>query len=414
MAAAPPTGADPSEAEAWALLLNVEGVGPAAHAALLRTYGSALGALDAASRPAAARRFAELPTEDGSRPAFGPGIAHELVASLAKLPERLAVLRSASLRIVTSDDPAYPTRLRAIELPPPVLFVRGELDSLESEHVVAIVGTRRPSEHGRATATRIATLLARAGATVVSGLALGIDGVSHAAVVRAGGPTVAVLGSGHARLVPATHHRLADGILATGGAIVSEFWPDQPPAPWTFPVRNRVISGLTDASIVVEAGDRSGALITAKHALEQGRNLFLVPGRLDDPASLGCLRWLRAFPGEARIVAGLPELLEDLGLVESGEEATGRRRGRRRAMRPASLEAVLLELGSTARAVGVALASGKGSLDDLVDATGLEPATVLGAITLLELRGLAVSTLGRYRPAGSLAAAPVPAGFARG
>jgi DNA processing protein len=408
----PATPAEPSEAEAWALLECVEGVGPAAHAALLRTYGTALAALEAARAPGALARLSALETDDRARPALDRGVAKALVTALVGLPERLAVLRSADVRIVTLDDPAYPTRLRAIELPPPVLFARGELEALEAEHVVAIVGTRRPSEAGRATATRIAALVAKAGATVVSGLALGIDGASHAAVVHDAAPTVAVLGSGHERLVPVSHRRLADAILRAGGAVVSEFWPDQPPATWTFPARNRVISGLADATIVVEAGERSGALITAKHALEQGRGLFLVPGRLGDPASVGCLRWLRTYPGEARIVAGLPELLEDLGLVAAlrGPVVTGRRR--QPGVRPPSLEAVLMELGPTARTVGIALASGHGSLDDLVLATGFEPATVLGAITLLELRGLALSTLGRYRAAGSLAAAPDPSVFA--
>lgn len=410
----PPAGADPTEAEAWALLLCVEGVGSAAHAALLRTYGTALAALEAARRPDAATRFARLPTDDGERPAFEPGVAAALVAALATVPKRLAVLRRSGVRVVTLDDPAYPGRLRRVALPPPVLFVRGALDALEADRVVAIVGTRRPTEHGRITATRIAALVAKAGATVVSGLALGIDGASHAAVVHDAAPTVAVLGSGHEQLVPVSHRRLADGIVRTGGAVISEFWPNQPPATWTFPVRNRVISGLSDATIVVEAGERSGALITAKHALEQGRDLFLVPGRVGDAASVGCLQWLRAYAGAARVVAGFPELIEDLGLVALPDVPANRRRRPRQGVRPPSLEAVLLELGPTARAVGVALASGHATLDDLVVTTGLEPATVLGAITLLELRGLAHSVLGRYRPAGSLAAAPDPSAFARG
>lgn len=411
----PPPDADPTEAEAWALLLMVDGIGPAAHLALLRTFGSALDTIEAARGPGAVGRLAQVVSEDGSRQALDPGVARDLVAALAGLPKRLRVLRASGVRIVTLDDPAYPTRLRRIELPPPVLFVEGDLATLQAAHVVAIVGTRRPSEHGRATATRIAALIATAGATVVSGLALGIDGAAHAAVVHEAAPTVAVLGSGHEHLVPVLHRRLADGILRTGGAIISEFWPDQPPADWTFPRRNRVISGLADATIVVEAPAKSGALITAKHALEQARALFLVPGRLGDPASVGCLEWLHAYPGEAQVVAGLPLLMEDLGLAGS---SPARRRAsptskRRTPPRPPSLEAVLLELGPTARTVGVALAAGHGSLDDLVAATGLEPATVLGAITLLELRGLALSTLGRYRPAGSLAAAPDPAAFAR-
>ena len=406
---------EPTEAEAWALLLLVEGVGPAAHLALLRTFGSALETLEVARRPGAAARLARVVSEDGSRPALEPGVAGELVAALAGLPKRLGLLRSSGARVVTLDDPSYPTRLRRIELPPPVLFVEGDLVALEADRVVAIVGTRRPTEHGRATATRIAALVATGGGTVVSGLALGIDGAAHAAVVHEAAPTVAVLGSGHGRLVPVVHRRLAAAIVRTGGAVISEFWPDQPPAEWTFPRRNRVISGLADATIVVEAPAKSGALITAKHALEQGRDLFLVPGRLGDPASVGCLEWLHAYPGEAQIVAGLPQLMEDLGVAEPAPapRLASSTRKHRRPPRPPSLEAVLLELGPTARTVGVALAAGHGSLDDLVVATGLEPATVLGAITLLELRGLALSTLGRYRAAGSLAAAPDPGAFAR-
>jgi DNA processing protein len=173
-----------------------------------------------------------------------------------------------------------------------------------------------------------------------------------------------------------------------------------------------VISGLADATIVVEAGLRSGALITAKWALEQGRGLFLVPGPIDEPRSAGCLHWLREYPGEAAIVATLPELVTDLGLVgttsDGADDAAGA--GRVPGARPprAGLEAVLIELGPTARDVGAALVGGHGSLDELVSTTGHEPATVLGAITLLELRGLATTTYGRYRAAGQLASATAP------
>lgn len=400
--AAPPA-ATPTEAEAWALLLAVEDLGPAAHGALLRAYGSALAVLEAARRPGASARFAGIRSEEGTGRAIGPIVAGRIVRSLGLIDEELEVLRSSAVRIVTVADPAYPARLRAIELPPPVLFVRGSLDGLAAEHVVAVVGTRRPTDRGRAMATQIAAMITAAGGTVVSGLALGIDGASHAAAVHQSGPTVAVLGSGHAELVPRAHDRLAEGIIAAGGAVVSELWPRQPPAKWSFPRRNRLISGLSDATVVVEAGENSGALITARNALEQGRGLFLVPGRIGDPVSAGCLRWLHAYPGEARIVIGLAELVEDLGLVE---RASVRSRRTRRLPEPASLEAVLLELGPTARRVGTALAAGHGTLDELVATTGFEPATVLGAITLLELRGLVHSTFGRYRPAGALAAAP--------
>jgi DNA processing protein len=295
--------------------------------------------------------------------------------------------------------------------------VRGDIGALSAAHAIAIVGTRRPTERGRLVAARIGAAIANAGAVVVSGLAVGIDGAAHAAVVNERSPTVGVLGSGHRQLFPRAHQRLATEIVATGGAVVSELWPDQPPSKDTFPQRNRVISGLADATIVVEAGLRSGALITAKWALEQGRGLFLVPGPIDEPRSAGCLHWLREYPGEAAIVATLPELVTDLGLVgttfDGGavDDAEGpRTAGRVPGARPprAGLEAVLMELGATARDVGAALVGGHGSLDELVATTGHEPATVLGAITLLELRGLATTTYGRYRAAGQLASATVP------
>lgn len=397
----------PDEREAWAVLLSVHGLGPAGFGALLGAYGNGRAILTAAGLRGAAARFARIVADGDGRPPFREPVGEGIVAVASDLDERLTVLRSSGLAIVTLDDPTYPARLRAIELPPPVLLVRGDVAALSADHAVAIVGTRRPSEHGRLVAARIAAALANAGAAVVSGLAVGIDGAAHAAVVAEDSPTVAVLGSGHGRLFPRAHQRLATEIVAAEGAVVSELWPEQPPSAHTFPQRNRVISGLADATIVVEAGLKSGALITAKWALEQGRDLFLVPGPVDEPRSAGCLHWLREFPGEARIVATLPELITDLGLVapDAGDGAAVTGNGLRGKPRRAGLEAVLIELGPTARDVGTALVDGRGSLDEIVAATGHEPATVLGVITLLELRGLATTTYGRYRAAGQLASA---------
>ena len=404
------SGGDPDEHEAWALLLSVNGLGPAGFGALLAAYGSGQAILAAATRHGAATRLTRIVAEVAGRARDGVTVGEGIVAVAADLAERLVVVRESGLRIVTLDDADYPARLRAIELPPPVLLVRGDPAALSAAHAVAIVGTRRPTEQGRLVAARIAAVIARAGAVVVSGLAVGIDGAAHAAVVAADLPTAAILGSGHARLFPRAHQRLAGEIVRTGGAVVSELWPDQPPSKNTFPQRNRVISGLADATIVVEAGLRSGALITAKWALEQGRGLFVVPGPIDEPRSAGCLAWLREYPGEARVVATIPELLTDLGLMAAattappGKRADGSRNG---PPRP-GLDAILLELGPTARAIGAALVAGHGSLDELVEATGHEPATVLGAITLLELRGLVTTTYGRYRAAGQLASASPP------
>ena len=408
--AADPGATDPpDEREAWAVLLSVHGLGPAGFGALLAAYGSGRAILAAAGLRGAATRFARIAAEGDGRPPFREPVGEGIVAVAADLDDRLAVLRASGLDIVTLDDPRYPARLRAIALPPPVLLVRGDVAALSADHAIAIVGTRRPTERGRLVAARIGAAVTSAGAVVVSGLAVGIYGAAHAAVVAEQRPTVAVLGSGHRRLFPRAHQRLASEIVSTGGTLVSELWPDQQPSKDTFPQRNRVISGLADATVVVEAGLRSGALITANWALEQGRGLFLVPGPIDEPRSAGCLHWLREFPGEAAIVATLPELITDLGLVVSGGDGAGDTASTPAARPPrAGLEAVLVELGPTARAVGAALVAGRGSLDELVATTGHEPATVLGAITLLELRGLATTTYGRYRAAGQLASATAP------
>ena len=261
--------------------------------------------------------------------------------------------------------------------------------AMERRHAVAIVGTRRPTEVGRATAGRIADAVAALGATIVSGLALGVDGAAHAAAVRAGTPTIAVIGGGHDRLYPAAHAGLARAIAAGGGAVVSEFAPQTHPTRGTFPRRNRLISGFADATVVVEAGARSGALTTAAWALEQGRGLHIVPGRLDDPSVAGSLAFLRE-AGDARVVAGIPELLEDLGLL--APDAGG-------GARPPFLAA----LTPVERVLAAQLADGRGSLDELVGATGQGSATVLAALTSLEMRGLVIEAFGRYRATGALA-----------
>ena len=265
--------------------------------------------------------------------------------------------------------------------------------------------------------------MAGRGATVVSGLALGIDAAAHAATIRAGTPTVAVIGGGHARLYPAAHRGLADAIVAGGGAVVSEFAPDVIPTRGTFPRRNRIISGLADATVVVEAGARSGALTTAAWALEQGRGLHVVPGRVGDPAVAGCLAFLREASPEARIVAGVPELLEDLGLVEplaaSGSPDGGAHGGVGDGRRPGqpALDALMATLGPAERSIAREILAGTGTVDELVAATASSGATVLGVLTSLEVRGLVLEAFGRYRPAGALARAgerarvvvPVPA-----
>jgi DNA processing protein len=392
------------ERRAHAVLAAVTGLGPVTLGDLLRRVGPPGRVIQLADRdggrPLAEALAASSTAAGEPGQPIGRQLVGRIVEAVAKREGLLAKIDALGLALVTVDDPSYPSRLRAIEMPPPVLYVRGDPAALDRARSVAVVGTRRPSEPGRRTASRIAGSLARAGATVVSGLAVGIDGAAHAAAIAEGGATVAVLGGGHARIYPRAHERLAARIAAEGGAVISELPPDTEPAAGTFPRRNRIISGLADATVVVEAAARSGALITAGWALEQGRGCFLVPGSLDAPMSAGCLAFLREWSGEARIVAGVGELLEDLGLNESVAESrsTGRAPG----------ASVLGELGPAERRVALALLDGCVTADEIVAQASLSIGAVLGTLTLLEVRGLVAGSYGRYLPVGRLASAPPP------
>jgi len=383
------------ERDAWAVLAGVHGLGPVGFGALLDRFGSGREILRVATAPHGVRELASAarsPDRDGeARPRpISLALAGAIAEAAFETDRALARIRGLGLTVVTVADPAYPTRLAAVELPPHLLFVLGDPAVLEPAHAVAVVGTRRPSDAGRTLAARLGAALAGSGATVVSGLAVGIDGAAHDATISAGGSTIAVIGGGHATLYPRAHRALADAIVAGGGAVVSELAPDAAATKGTFPRRNRVISGLSDATVVVEAPARSGALITASWALEQGRECFLVPGAIGAPETEGCLAFLREFPGAARIVTGVPQLLEDLGLA------------RGTAWAPLA-GGTIADLGRTAGQVATGLVDGAITVDELVAATGLPVATVLATLTILERAGLAVGVHGRYRAAGTLA-----------
>lgn len=204
-------------------------------------------------------------------------------------PEELrGRLDEAGVGTVILED--LPEMLRHIADPPDVLFVRGRLPSTPG---VAVVGSRKASGYGLQLARAFGAALARGGVVVVSGLARGIDGAAHDAVVNVGGRAVAVLGCGIDRWYPSSHRLLGESILETGGAIVSEYAPGAPPQAWRFPVRNRIISGLSEAVLVVEAAEKGGALITARLAADQGRTVLAVPGDLDRTTSAGTNRLIR-------------------------------------------------------------------------------------------------------------------------
>jgi DNA processing protein len=396
--------------DALAVLASADGLGPVTLERLLAVLGGPQGVLEVARGPSAleALRLASR-DPDGPGNAMSKAAAEALAVAARRADAVLAAMRASGVEALALDDPGYPARLRRIELPPRVLFVRGRREALEGPAVVAVVGTRRPTDGGRRTAARIGAALSRAGALVVSGLAVGIDGAAHAAVVAEGGLTVAVIGGGHDRLFPHSHDRLADAIVAGGGAVISEHAPATQPTKGTFPRRNRIISGLADAVVVVEAGARSGALLTAAWALEQGRECFLVPGSIDAPQSAGCLAWLRDYGGVVRIVAGVPQLLEDLELAAAAAFA-GLVPGTAvvppsRPVRAPTAAARRLELAPREAQIATGLAAGAATADELVAVTGLAIGAVLAGLTALEAQGLATGAYGRYRPAGFLAAA---------
>jgi DNA processing protein len=347
----------------WIAISLVPGIGPVGFARLLHRFGSARAAW--AAGPGMLEGLPRLP-DDAAR---GLGRLRRIGAGSAAR-RALATLRAVGGSVVTALDDRYPSALANVDPRPPVLYVAGDQAAFEGP-AVAVVGTRRATGYGRSTAIEIADELVRAGVTVVSGLAIGIDGEAHAAAVAAGGRSVAVLPSPLDRVYPPRHRDLAARIVATGGALVSELAPGHSPGRPDFARRNRIIAGLAGAVVVVEAPDRSGALLTAAAATEIGREVYAVPGPIDALASRGCNRLIADHL--AVIVTSPAGLLNGIGL-RSGD-------------RPVSVtslsDAEALVLG--------ALLKRPASIEELMAPTRLRPGALASALTLLEARGLATS-----------------------
>lgn len=275
----------------------VPGIGPRLCNALLERFGSARAALHAS-----VDQLSEVPH-------IGPNIAAKIRQALAepKVDEECALIDKHNVGVRFLGEPDYPATLALTVMPPHVLYVKGQLKENE-EKAIAIVGSRSCTGYGRRIAERFAYDLARLGWTIVSGLARGIDGCAHRGALQAGGRTVAVLAGGLSRIYPPEHADLAEQV-AESGALVSEAPMRMEPLAGMFPARNRIISGLCRAVIVIEATDKSGALITARHAGEQGREVFAVPGPVDSPSSSGSLWLLRS---GAKLVRSADDVLEDL------------------------------------------------------------------------------------------------------
>lgn len=273
-----------------------------------------------------------------------------------------------NIRVMTWDDADYPARLREIAQPPPILYLRG--DFMEDDAwAVAIVGTRRVSSYGRQVAEEIATFLAQNGVTVVSGLARGVDGIAHQAAINAGGRTLAVLGSGVDRIYPPEHRHLAESI-SNSGAILSDYPPETPPEASNFPKRNRIISGLSMATIVIEAGVTSGSLITANFAVEQGREVFAVPGNIFAPQSKGPNKLIQ---NGAHPLLKPQDILDVLDLTRVTEQRTARQ---------------LFPTDETEAQLLKALDYEPTHVDEIRAKTGLDVAKVSSTLVMMELKGM--------------------------
>ncbi len=314
-----------------------------------------------------------------ARGGFEPRAAAYLVRCRSELDLQAEVARLQELNItyITSDEKGYPHLLRVIFDPPPGLFIRGSLPPA-GEQAVAVVGSRRPTPYGVTVAEKLAGELARAGVTVVSGMARGIDSAAHRGALEAGGRTVAVLGCGVDVVYPRENRRLMEDIIEAG-AVISEFPPGSPPEAWHFPVRNRIISGLCRATVVVEAAERSGALITADLALEQGRDVMAVPGPVTSPQSRGPNQLIKQ---GARLVESVEDILEELGITR---------------LFPAKhLQApVMPGLTADEEAVYRVLSGDPVAVDIIIENTGLATQQVLSALMFLEVKGLARQFPGR-------------------
>ena len=345
-------------------LAMVSGVGPRMRRVLLERLGSPEAVLAAA------------PSQLRDIPGVGPKLTAKILAARSEIDAEaeIALCRQRGVAILTETSPEYPRTLREIHDPPGVLFVRGKLEPADAL-AIAVVGTRHGTTYGLRQAERLAGSLARAGLTIVSGLARGIDAAAHRGALAAGGRTLAVLASGVLTVYPPEHVELAHQVIARG-ALLSEAPPRAGPHGGTFPQRNRLISGLSLGVIEVEAGDRSGALITARHAMEQGREVFAVPGRVDDRTSRGCHRLIR---DGAKLVETAEDVLEELGpLVAAVPRDDGQV-----IHHPAEL--LLNELEQQ---VLSAIGGDSTCIDDVVADTGLPVAQVLSTLSVLEMRHL--------------------------
>ena len=347
-----------SELKYWLGFNIVKGIGPAKVQALLDYYGELSAAWAA-------------PEEQLKR----IGLDQRALKTLREarrtldLDVELARIEAAGIQLLTWQMPEYPPYLLQTPTPPPLLYLSGEMLEVD-QFAVAVVGTRRLTSYGRQVTKELVTGLVHSGVTVVSGLARGIDSVAHKTAVELDGRTLAVLGSGLDSIYPAEHRQLARQIAGGKGALISEYGLGVRPEAKNFPPRNRIISGLSLGVVVVEAGERSGALITTNFALEQNREVFAVPGNVNSPVSKGPNKLIQQ---GAKLVMSVDDVLEELNLRMVVEHTAVQ------LALPGSDEEMALYTHLSAQPIHI---------DELRRATGLSSSEVSSTLTLMELKGM--------------------------
>ena len=361
----------------WIALKSIPGIGNVNFPALVDKFGS---------MPAIFAATVSLLKET-------PGISKEIAIAITsfkdwdKVKKELDLIDKNKINIITYQDERYPQKLLNIYGRPPYIYVRGNLN--KDDINIAIVGSRQASTYGRYTTERISRELAYRGITVVSGMARGIDSAAHRGAIAAHGKTIAILGSGLDVIYPPENKKLYENIIESG-AVISEFPLGTPPRSTNFPARNRIISGMSYGVVIVEAGEKSGSLITARLALDQGREVFAVPGSIDAAGSRGTNKLIKQ---GAKLIENIDDILEEI--LPQIEQTT--------ALKPpfsADFEDMANKNVETLNEVDQIIfdfiTKSRIHIDDLISSTGLSSAEILGALTTMELKGIIQQHPGKF------------------
>lgn len=356
----------------WIWLSSFSGVGSKSCLNLIRYFGSAENVYKCS--------FSELMASGLIREKAAMTISQD--RNIENADEYLKTMKESGINVYTIHESGYPENLKNIYDPPPVLYVKGEL-ALEDALAVGIVGSRKASDYGLKAAERIALRLAEMGITIISGMAMGIDSAAHRGALKAKGRTIAVCGCGLKYVYPITNYNLSREIIKSG-ALISEYPFDTAAYANQFPARNRIISGMSLGIIVVEAGEKSGSLITADFALEQGREVFAVPGNITSPNSKGTNALIKS---GAKLVSRIEDIIEELNLnIIYKENSKNESTNNNANMNISIEESLILHF----------LEKIEADKDEIAAATELQPGKVMAALTKLEIKGVIQQIGGNY------------------